>query len=190
MKHRKVITVLILGGLLLLSLACMGTTPISQPTQTPQPTHTDLPTVKPPTEKPMSAATEEEARSSEIEGVDTPITISWNGTDTELQFYGVQKLESFKWDDGSVSKPSTGNIFLLVIANIYSGGGAIESWPTGRSSNCVHLLTESGEKYWWSEYGSSETTAGWFFDVPPSTLPKDIFLPGGVSVDISSLSVE
>jgi hypothetical protein len=50
MKKQKFFPFLVLGVLMVLSMACGITTPALQPTYTPYPTYTALPTLKPPTD--------------------------------------------------------------------------------------------------------------------------------------------
>jgi len=154
------------------------------PTYTPYPTYTPVPTVRP-TLTPIPEPTL-------IAGVDSPVTVSWGDSEVDFVVTLVVHLPSFKFSNGNKVTPSPGNVLLLIGADAFSGGPSVQFWPSGNSSSSVHILTTTGQTYWWHQAAWPDEEVGsvaWFFDVPPGTVPEKIFFPGGVEVDLSTFPV-
>jgi hypothetical protein len=146
-------------------------------TATPQPTDPPLPTAT--------------ATPATIPGIDIPVYI----LGVDLQFYVIQQLDYVNLPDGTTQYPNPGDAFYAVAAKTFGGTAkSVANWPT-TGENAVRIILTNGDSYFSGGYGlfpdaTNPNIVDWVFVIPEDATIQSIFLPGGVIVDLSSISVK
>lgn len=124
-------------------------------------------------------------------GIDTPVIVM--GVD--LKFTSAVEIKNYTLSDGTVISPNPGWAMWDVFAQTRNGNGyTIPTWPKDAAGDAVLVVASDEFEYVWSMHNSPLVSLGdrgmvdWIFLIPVGTRIAEIHLPGGVEVDLSSLT--